>query len=114
MVMTRQFGRLRRGLVWEWLSQPVLCATSVKRSNLDFIWYSNENKLKSVCVDWAVYKGCYCLQFLITIFTCTSVHGTYHQKPAEKETGTRLGDYASERKAKAGPCAMATRLNIRG
>ena len=49
VAMTRQFERLWRGLVWEWPSQPLLCATSVERSNLAFIWYSNVKKCCHPC-----------------------------------------------------------------
>ena len=35
-VMTGQLEQLWRGLIWEWPSQLVLCATSVKRLNISF------------------------------------------------------------------------------
>ena len=50
VVMTEHFERLWRGFVWECPIQPVSCATSVKRSNLTFIWYSKEHNCSTAIV----------------------------------------------------------------
>ena len=50
VVMTGNFERLWRGFVWECPIQPVSCATSVKRSNCTFIWYSRKHNCSTAIV----------------------------------------------------------------